>query len=218
MSETLDLKAIERKAFRATHQDGLWDIYIGGVILCMTILTYSTGSEEFPLLNFGLYLLGLGASWLIFWAGKKFITAPRLGQVKFGPQRQRRKRTLVTILVGIVLLQAILVALTILLWANPEGAARLGITGSDPDLERLLVASIGALFVGPSMVILAYFNDFTRGYYIAFILSLAVFSLIWFGQPVYLIVAALIIMIPGVVLFVRFLRQHPLPPAEVRHA
>ncbi len=218
MSETLDLKAIERKAFRATHQDGLWDIYIGGVVLCMTILTYSTDSEEFPLLSFGLYLLGLGASWLIFWAGKKFITAPRLGQVKFGPQRQRRKRTLVTILVGIVLLQTILVALTILLWANPEWAARLGITGSDPDIERLLVASIGALFVGPSMVILAYFKDFTRGYYIAFILSLAVFSLIWFGQPVYLIVAALIIMIPGVVLFVRFLRQHPLPPAEVRHA
>jgi uncharacterized membrane protein YidH (DUF202 family) len=218
MSETLDLKAIERKAFRATHQDGLWDIYIGGVVLSMSILAYSTDSDAVPLVRFGLYLLGLGAFWLIFWAGKKFITTPRLGQVKFGPQRRRRKRTLVTILVGIVLLQVILVALTILLWANPEWAARLGITGSDPDIERLLVATIGALFVGPSMVILAYFNDFTRGYYIAFILSLAVFSLIWFGQPVYLVVAALIIMIPGVVLFVRFLRQHPLPPAEVRHA
>ena len=218
MSETLDLKAIERKAFRATHQDGLWDIYIGGVVLSMSILAYSTDSDAVPLVRFGLYLLGLGAFWLIFWAGKKFITTPRLGQVKFGPQRQRRKRTLVTILVGIVLLQVILVALTILLWANPEWAARLGITGSDPDIERLLVATIGALFVGPSMVILAYFNDFTRGYYIAFILSLAVFSLIWFGQPVYLVVAALIIMIPGVVLFVRFLRQHPLPPAEARHA
>ncbi len=218
MSETLDLKAIEKRAFRATHQDGLWDIYIGGVVLSMTLLAYSTDSEAFPFMRFGIYLLGLGASWLIFWAGKKFITAPRLGQVKFGPQRQRRKRTLATVLVGIVLLQAIIVAGTILLWANPAWATRLGIAGSDPDIERLLVATVGALFVGPSMVILAYFNDFSRGYYIAFLLSLAVFSLIWFSQPAYLIIAGLIIMIPGVVLFVRFLRQHPLPPAEARHA
>jgi len=218
MSETLDLKAIERKAFRSTHQDGLWDIYIGGVVLSMSVLAYSTDSEAFPLLRFGLYLLGLGAFWLIFWAGKKFITAPRLGQVKFGPQRQRRKRTMATVLIGIVLLQAIIVAVTILLWANPEWATSLGIANADPDLERLLVATVGALFVGPSMVLIAYFNDFPRGYYIAFLLSLAVFALIWYGQPIYLIIAGLIIMIPGAVLLVRFLRQHPLPPAEARHA
>ena len=63
----------------------------------------------------------------------------------------------------------------------------------------------------------AYFNEFMRGYYIAAILSLAVFSLIWFGEPVYLIVAGLMIIIPGVVLLIRFLRDHPLPPAEVSY-
>jgi hypothetical protein len=63
----------------------------------------------------------------------------------------------------------------------------------------------------------AYFNDFLRGYYIAFITSLAVFALIWFGQPFYLIAAGLLIMIPGVILFVHFIREHPLPPAEARH-
>jgi hypothetical protein len=67
------------------------------------------------------------------------------------------------------------------------------------------------------MVLLAYFNDFLRGYYIAFIVSLAVFALIWFGQPIYLIIAGLLVMIPGVILFVRFLREHPLPPAEASH-
>ena len=41
MSETLDLKAIERKAFRATHQDGLWDIYIGWVVGSMALLMFS---------------------------------------------------------------------------------------------------------------------------------------------------------------------------------
>jgi hypothetical protein len=217
MSDALDLKNIEKKAFRATHQDGLWDIYIGGVVLSMSVLAYSTASEAFPLLRFGLFLAGLGLSYLIFWAGKKYITTPRLGQVKFGPRRQRRKLTLVFVLTGIVLLQVIILVGTILLWANPEWTARLGFTGSDPDRERLLVAVIGALFVGPSMALISYFNDFVRGYYIAFILSLAVFSLIWFGQPIYLVIAGLVIMVPGVVLFVRFLREHPLPAAEASH-
>ena len=121
------------------------------------------------------------------------------------------------VMVGIVLLQLVILLGTIFLWQNPERAAVLGFSQTDPDLERLLVATIGALFVGPSMVLLAYFNEFMRGYYIAVILSVAVFSLIWFGEPVYLIIAGLLILIPGVVLFIRFLRNHPLPPAEVSY-
>jgi hypothetical protein len=217
MSDTLNLKEIEKKAFRSTHQDGLWDIYIGGIVLSMSVLAYSTASEAFPATRFTLYVIGLGIFYLLFWAGKKYLTAPRLGQVKFGPQRQRRKRTLVSVLIGIVLLQVILLVGTVVFWANPQAAASLGFGKSDPNLERLVVAVIGGLFVGPSTALIAYFNDFLRGYYIAFILSLAVFSLIWFGQPVYLIIAGLLILVPGLVLFVRFLRQYPLPPAEARH-
>jgi hypothetical protein len=217
MTASLDLKSIERKAFRSTHQDGLWDIYIGGIVLSMAVLAYPTASEAYPLFHFGLYLAGMGIFYLIFWAGKKYLTTPRLGQVKFGPQRQRRKLTMILVLLGIVLVQVLLLMGTILLWQNPQWADSLGFSSADPDRERLLVATVGALFVGPSMVILAYFNDFGRGYYIAFILSLAVFSLIWFGEPVYLIVAGLLIMIPGLVLFVRFMRQYPLLPAEAHN-
>jgi hypothetical protein len=217
MSESLDLKTIEKKAFRAVHQDGLWDIYIGGVVLCMSFLAYTTSSEAKPLLRFGLYLAGMGMFYLLFWAGKKYITLPRLGQVKFGPRRQKRRLIMMIVMAGLVLLQLGILVGTILLWKNPERAAAFGFSQTDPDLERLLVATIGALFVGPSMVFLAYFNEFMRGYYIAVILSLAVFSLIWFGEPVYLIIAGLLILIPGVVLFILFLRNHPLPPAEVSY-
>ena len=217
MAETLDLKTIEKKAFRAVHQDGLWDIYIGGIVLCMSFLAYTVSSEAKPFLRFGLYLAGMGVFYLIFWVGKKYLTTPRLGQVKFGPRRQKRKQIMVGVLTGIVGLQAVILVGTILLWKNPDLAAQLGFSQANPDLERLLVATIGALFVGPSMVLLAYFNEFMRGYYIAIILSLAVFSLIWFGKPVYLIIAGLLIIIPGVVLFIRFLRSHPLPPAEVSY-
>jgi hypothetical protein len=217
MSDSLDLKNIEKKAFRATHQDGLWDIYIGGVVMSMAVLAYSTAGEAKPLLRFGLYMAGLGVFYLIYWGGKKYLTTPRLGLVKFGPHRQKRKLIMASVLSGLILLQVILLVGTILLWKNPDWATRMGFHTSNRDLERMVVAIIGALFVGPSMVLIAYFNDFLRGYYIAVIMSLAVFSLIWFGQPVYLIAAGLLIIIPGIILFVRFLRKHPLPPAEVRH-
>jgi hypothetical protein len=97
MNNLFDLKRLEKKAFRATHQDGLWDIQMGGIVMSMAVLAYLETSDAFPLLQFSIFLLGLGASFLIFWAGKKYVTIPRLGQVKFGPHRQRRKRTLVLV-------------------------------------------------------------------------------------------------------------------------
>jgi hypothetical protein len=179
----------------------------------MSSLAYAQASQAFPLLRFGLFLVGLGISFLVYQAGKKYITTSRLGQARFGPSRQRRKRILLFVMTGIVLLQVILLAGTVILRANPDWAARIGFSHSDPNLERLLVAIVGSLFVGPSTVLIAYFKDFLRGYYIAFILSLAVFSLIWFGQPIYLVIAGLLIMIPGLVLLIRFLRDHPQPRA-----
>jgi hypothetical protein len=213
MDSAISLKDLEKKAFRAAHQDGLWDIYIGLIILSMSVMTLSdtTGSSRF--LHYGIFLLGLGVAYLIFWGGKKYLTTPRLGQVKFGPRRQRRKMTMVIVLSIIVLLQLVLVIGTMLLRINPQFAADLGFTHSDG--ERLLVAIVGALFVGPSIILITYFNDFPRGYYIALLTGAAVFSLIWFSQPAYLIAAALLIIIPGVLLLIRFLRKYPLPPAKV---
>jgi hypothetical protein len=103
------------------------------------------------------------------------------------------------------------------LWNNPAWAASLGISGADSERERFLVALIGALFVGPSFFFVAYFNDFLRGYYIALSMALAVFCMIWFGQEVCLIIASLLVILPGMFFFVRFLRQHPLPRAEASH-
>lgn len=219
MSNTLDLVNLEKKAFRSMHQDGLMDICMGGIVMSMAVMSYnmvySEASEGFPIVRFSIFLFGVLASQLIFWAGKKFVTLPRMGQVKFGPQRKRRALTLAMVLAGIVLVQVLLVVGTNLLWKNPQWAASLGFGQSNPDYERLLVAVVGVLFVGPSLALMAYFTDFMRGYYIAFILSLGVFAMIWFWKPDYMIAAGLLIVIPGVLLLFRFLRQYPLPPAEV---
>ncbi|MBN2146931.1 MAG: hypothetical protein JW726_06065 [Anaerolineales bacterium] len=217
MSTTLDLKSIEQKAFRAIHQDGLMDISIGGVVLSFSILQSSTDSESFPLSHFALFLVVLLASQFIYWGGKKFLTLPRLGMVKFGPRRQRRTLTMMLVLAGIVFLQVLLVAGSIYLWNHPQVATSLGFPDAGPDRGRLLVAVIGALFVGPSTVLIAYFTDFLRGYYIAVVLSLAVFAMIWFSQPIFMIAGALLIIIPGVIVFIRFMREYPLPREDASH-
>jgi hypothetical protein len=35
MSQSISLKELERKAFRSTFQDGLWDMYLGFLLLMM---------------------------------------------------------------------------------------------------------------------------------------------------------------------------------------
>ena len=87
MSQALDLKQLERLAFRRTYQDGLYDIYIGGNIrqLCPVCFYGLSRQRESNFLIPLLYLvLGLGLSGLVFWMGKKYITLPRIGLVKFG--------------------------------------------------------------------------------------------------------------------------------------
>jgi len=60
----------------------------------------------------------------------------------------------------------------------------------------------------------AFFRDFPRGYFIAVMIALAVFLMIYLNQPVYPIIIGALIALPGLVLFVRFLRNYPLQREE----
>jgi hypothetical protein len=209
----ISLKELEHKAYRATFQDGLLDISQGGLVASFAVLADVLGSnEDVPgWERILLFLVGAILSQLVFWLGKRFITLPRIGQVKFGAARMRRARTLAWVLGGIVALQVLIVLFTVVLGQIPG----LGVPLLSRDMNRLTVAVIGALFVGPPMAVMAYFSDFPRQYYIAVVLSLSVFCMIWFSNPLLMLAGAALVMLPGVVLLFRFLRQHPLP--EVQH-
>lgn len=216
MINQLNLKEIEKKAFRATYQDGLLDINMGGIVACMAYLQTLTDSEETPILGMVVFVAGMIASSLIFWLGKKYITLPRMGQATFGTERRRRSRTLAVVLGFIVVFQVAVVIFSIVVWGNPELQSRLAFLEGEHRAMDLLVASIGAVFVGPSVALIAYFSDFLRGYYISLLMAVGVFLMIFLNQPVYLMVCAALIILPGIVLFMRFLLTHPLPPVEAR--
>lgn len=217
MSDPLDLRQIEKKAFRTTWEDGLLDINFGGIVASFALLAILPAEDTFRFLRYVLFTVCAVGSMLIYQLGKKYITQPRIGQVTFGAMRKRRKAVLGVVLGGIVGLQVLIVLFSVLLMNNPGLAGQLGLPNAGQDFERLLVAVIGTLFVGPSLTLMAYFSDWSRGYYIAVLMSVAVFLLIWFDNYWFLMAAAALIIIPGVVLFIRFLRKYPLPPAEVPH-
>ncbi len=70
------------------------------------------------------------------------------------------------------------------------------------------------MFVGAAIATIAWFNDYSRGYYIAVIYALCFglgeylnnFAIFWIG--------GLLVMALGVYLFIRFLKEHPKPGEE----
>ncbi len=218
MNTQLDLKEIERKAFLTTYQDGLWDLLFGLIVICMSFSFYRPANGYSPL-NIVMFSCSMVLANVLFWVGKKFITLPRMGQVKFGARRRKRVLTMFIVLSVVVLVQVALFSFQLAAWANPELGAKLKefLPKSDA-IGRLIVASIGALMVGPSIILVAYFTDFPRGYYIAIMMSLAVFLMIYINKPLYPILIGALILIPGIVLFVRFLKRYPLHREEGSHA
>ncbi len=210
MTQKLNLKEIERKAFRSTFQDGLWDIYLGLVVIFMALFLFRP-DEGYSPWNLLLMLVGFGTSFLIFWAGKKFITVPRMGQVSFGPLRKRKATTLAIIMGVVIIIQVAVVLFSVGGWLDDDLAAKLNALLGEANLERMAVAAVGSLFVGPSMILVAYFSDFPRGYYIAILMTAAVFLMILLNQPIYAIIIGALIILPGLVLFIRFLQKYPLP-------
>jgi hypothetical protein len=213
MSDVLDLKQIERKAFRSTYQDGLWDFFMGIIVAAMAIFMYRPESGYSPINIIGCVLIFTVGN-ILFWAGKKYITLPRMGQVRFGPIRQQRKKVLAIILGIIVLIQVFVVGMTTFGWLNPVFGEKLINSFGNYNLEHLAVAALGSLFVGPSMLVIAYLNDFPRGYYIAILMAMAVFLMILTNQPIYPVVIGVLIIVPGLVLFIHFLKKYPIPQGD----
>ena len=209
MSGEIDLKQIERKAFRSTYQDGLWDIYWGLIVICMAFFI-ARPERGYSAWNILLMLASFLVSYSVFWVGKKFITLPRMGQVVFGQARKMKKITLAVILGVVIIFQVVIVLISVVGWLNQIWMMKVDIFLQLGGTERLMVAAIGALFLGPSMILIAYFNDFPRGYYIAILMTLAVFFMILLNQPIYAVILGLAILLPGLILFFRFLQKYPL--------
>ena len=103
MDNPISLKSTEKKVYRSTVADGLWDIFIGFVVLEFAIaplLSSRLGDFWSSAIFLPIWLL----VYLIIKFIRKKIITPRVGTVKFGkPRKQKLMRfTLIMMIINVV--------------------------------------------------------------------------------------------------------------------
>jgi hypothetical protein len=154
MPEKIDLKTLEKRIWRFTYQDGLWDIFFGLLILgyaFLFLIDESGLGDSFSLMIF--LICWNSVPIVILSLGKKYLIPKRVGLVRFGLKRQKNKKRLVYFLVANAVIGLILMILT------PLALSHIIV------LEGLLVPLfIGLVFISLPLCILAFFLDYRRLY------------------------------------------------------
>lgn len=203
MVDKISLKEIEKNIFKRAVDDGLWDILIGCYFLNFGLaLKLSESMGDFWSSAVTIPIFGL--EFLAIWVIRKKVVVPLIGRVEFGPARKARLKSFTVVM----LVFNILIFIAGLFAAINFDKAR-GI--SPPYILGLI------LLFAFSMA--AYFLDFTRFYFYGIILGLAPVIGEWLwttglaahhGFPVTFGTAAGIMVLIGVVKFIRLLRENAL--------
>lgn len=197
MTEAIDLKGLEKKVWTSTFEDGITDIGIGLVLLVSTIC------QIFNDEHFYLYLLYIVPALFIIIA-KKYITAPRMGLVKFSRERNKKMYTLFLVMT---------ISIVFLLMLTIKGLLQ------QLPMTSLIVGAI--VFIIPCSI--AYFLNWDRMYIYAVLFTLsfalnemtiAKTGVIASGAYAWLI-SGMMITVVGIVYLLRFMKKYPLPKKEV---
>jgi hypothetical protein len=207
-----DLRALERDAFRKFYDDGVFDIYLGAMLITMGVAALFADrlSNEFQsgLLTLGLALVVTVP--LLLW--RRQLLRSRLGDFKPGPARRRKIATTRLFLLGSVLLGVIAFIVAAIAYRSE----------ADIDLVGLIVP---LLWVLNSLIVfgaMAYLLDVPRFYAHAVIVGFAMPLLIWpdmlwdtkvepwlaFGLPGFVVASI------GLHKLVGFLRAYPVLQEE----
>jgi len=193
MNAPLDLKELESKAFRSFYQDGIWDIFFGLMMLAMYSFTFFDDLENKAVRLLVMVFIEIGAIMFLIY-GKKQITVPRLGEVTFG---KKRKRRLLYVFLANSLSVLFLVAVLVM---NITGSTLL-----ENDIVSAVILGIWIVFITSVM---AYFLDFDRLYIYALILGGAFTTVLLTEIEIIFLIGGLLILIPGIVILLRFLREY----------
>ena len=193
MQNPLDLNDLERKAFRSFYQDGIWDIFLGMMMLAMWVPTLFDNMDNKGLRTISMIIIELMAVFFLIY-GKKSITAPRLGNVNFG--EKRKKRLIYIFGVNLFSLAALLI-MAVMRNLFPEIFTAEG--------SEVIAAAGTGMWITLITSIMAYFLDFNRLYIYAIIYGTTFALVLLLDKPILFLVAALVILLPGLVIFTRFL-------------
>ncbi|MFC1484710.1 hypothetical protein ACFL5M_06100 [Candidatus Neomarinimicrobiota bacterium] len=205
MHATVDLKHIEQKSWRSNFQDGITELSLGLMFLAFA---FAQIFEQLGLTSpWNILVLALPAL-AISILGKRMITQPRVGRVKFGPRRKTaRKRMLVLSITSTVFLVT-LVTLTALGIFPGRIAAAL------PGFGFMAVVALGTIAF---MALFAFLLDYPRLALLGVIVGLSVVAAELLrdlvGRPWHFLIAygtaGVIMLAMGALLLISFMRTYP---------
>jgi MFS family permease len=207
MLKKVSLKQAERRVFRIAFNDGLWDIFIGSFALQFAIgplLSPHLGDFWSALIFLPFFTLILFIIWLV----RKHVVIPRIGFVKFGPSRKKRLKKFSAMMLVANLVALIIGANYALNFNVNSGSSPMVVFG----LILLIISSLAA-----------YFLNFIRLFVYGALFLLSAWIGEWLfihyrishhGFPITFGITAGIIMMTGVIIFFRLLREYPVPSEE----
>jgi hypothetical protein len=207
-----DLKALERDAFRKFYDDGVFDCYVGIMLITMGVAAVFADQMNNEGLSM-LLTLGLAIAVtvpLLLW--RRHLLRSRLGEFKPGPARRRKISKTRLVLLGSVLLGVLAFVVATIAYRSDSSVDVIGLV-------------IPLLWLLNSMVVfggMAYLLDVPRFYAHGVIIGFAMPILIWpdvlwdtkvepwlaFGLP------GLIVVVVGLYKLAGFLRSYPVLTTE----
>jgi hypothetical protein len=199
MTQEMNLKELERKAWTAYFDDGLLDITAG-----LFVLAFGIGMTT-------RYTYLTALSWMViffFAAAKKSITLPRVGLVKFSPEREKRIKKETSFYVVFFTITAVVGLAFFIAQATGIPQSVKSVIGSLALVAYELIIALGLCFV-------AYWKQINRFYgYAGFILVVILAGHIagveqyWLGAYQFTATGT-VMLIVGCVVLARFLRKYP---------
>lgn len=203
MKNQVDLKAAERKVFSLSLEDGLWDIFVGLMILGLAvspILTPILG--DFWASFIFLPIWGLSALGVI--VIKRKVVTPRIGIVRLGRRNQMKKFRITLTILSVVLLLTVLGSLFFI-----------NISNSAIFRTSFMSGMILAIFLIGANVL-----QQTRFVFYGILTALApvIGELMWIqwqtihhGYPISFGFVSVFIMVFGLVKFISFIKIYSIP-------
>jgi len=200
MTQEINLKELEKKAYRDSQQDGLMEVMMGLILMTFGGFFYS------PI--FAFYILLIVFSGKIVEFVRRRYTYPRIGVVKF--REENPKDTLT----GVLLFELAVIVIIFTL---------ISISGDVTDYSLWVNWAplfFGMILVGPFAHAASRSGSVRYyGYAILSVILGIFFSLVEFGYgytglTLYLVLIGGFLVLIGLVIFIRFLRKYLLPEKE----
>jgi len=207
MSTTINFEKLEEKVFTTMHKDGLLDVFIGIVLLQFVVgpLLTDIGFSDFEASSafIPVWLITFIAYFLI----KRFVTKPRIGNIKPGFKR-KSKMIKVNIILTLILFTGFL---TGLLYEQFADSIRMQF----PLMISMLILAVAS--------VTAYYLDITRFYYYGLLIALGpiIGEMLWnngmvshHGYPLVFGILSIVLISIGIIQFFRFIQAYPVVNIE----